>query len=150
MLTLEFDLSALEKQLDNIETAVGEAIRPAAQAGAQVFYDEVKARVRGLAKRKGSQVTGNLEAAIYQAFDDDGSTPNKLASYSISWNKKKAFYGSFLEGGVKRTITDPKDIEFGTKRKIAYPFLRPAFDAVKQKAVDTVNDRLEQELKGKL
>lgn len=144
MLTLEFDLSALEKQLDNIETAVGDAIRPAAQAGAQVFYDEVKARtllmkskeVHYTKGKKQAYAPGNLHRSIYQAFDDDGSTPNKVASYGISWNKKKAFYGRFLENG--------------TKRMPAHPFMRPSYDAVNQKAVDAVNDRLEQELKGKL
>ena len=142
MLTLEFDLSALEKQLDNIETAVGEAVRPAAQAGAQVFYDEVRTRAPRSEKmhftkgKKQSYAPGNLQRAIYQAFDEQESTPNKTASYSISWNKSKAFYGRF--------------VEFGTKRMPAYPFLRPSFDAVNQRAIQAVNDRLEQELKGKL
>ena len=142
MLTLEFDLSALEKQLDNIETAVGEAIRPAAQAGAQVFYDEVRTRAPRSEKmhftkgKKQSYAPGNLQRAIYQAFDEQDSAPNKTASYSISWNKSKAFYGRF--------------VEFGTKRMPAYSFLRPSFDAVNQKAIQAVNDRLEQELKGKL
>ena len=142
MLTLEFDLSALEKQLDNIEAAVGDAIRPAAQAGAQVFYDEVRTRAPRSEKmhftkgKKQSYAPGNLQRAIYQAFDEQESTPNKTASYSISWNKSKAFYGRF--------------VEFGTKRMPAYPFLRTSFDAVNQKAIQSVNDRLEQELKGKL
>ena len=142
MLTLEFDLSALEKQLDNIETAVGEAIRPAAQAGAQVFYDEVRTRAPRSEKmhftrgKKQSYAPGNLQRAIYQAFDEQDSKPNKTASYSISWNKSKAFYGRF--------------VEFGTKRMPAYPFLRTSFDAVNQRAIQAVNDRLEQELKGKL
>lgn len=140
MLTLEFDLSALEKQLDNIETAVGDAIRPAAQAGAQVFYDEVRTRAPRSEKmhftkgKKKSYAPGNLQRAIYQAYDD--TSPKGTASYGISWNKDKAFYGRF--------------VEFGTKRMPAHPFLRPSYDAVNQRAIKAVNDRLEQELKGKL
>jgi HK97 gp10 family phage protein len=142
MLTLNFDLAALEKQFDNIEKAVAESIRPAAQAGAQVFYDEVRARAPRSEKlhftkgKKKSYAPGNLQSAIYQAFNEQGSTPGKSAEYAISWNKQKAFYGRF--------------VEFGTKRMPAYPFLRTAYDAVSQKAIKAVNDRLEQELKAKL
>ena len=136
MLTLEFDLSVLEKQLDNIETAVGEAIRPAAQAGAQVFYDEVRTRAPRSEKthftkgKKQSYAPGNLQRAIYQAFDEQDSTPNKTASYSISWNKSKAFYGRF--------------VEFGTQKMAARPFLRPALEAKRREAAQAMKERLQQ------
>ena len=132
MLTLDFDLAGLEARLDGIDKAVGEAIRPAAQAGAQVFYDEVKARAPRSEKahftkgKKQSYAPGNLQAAIYQAFDNDASVTGKSASYGISWNKKKAFYGRF--------------VEFGTKRMPAQPFLRPSFDAVNKLAVLSVQN----------
>lgn len=142
MLTLDFDLAGITAKLDDIEKSVGEAIRPAAQAGAQVFFDEVKARAPRSEKmhftkgKKQSYAPGNLQAAIYQAFDALASTPGQSAAYGISWNKRKAFYGQF--------------VEFGTKRMPAHPFLRPSFDAVNQKAIDAVNDRLMKELAGKL
>lgn len=142
MLTLDFDMGGLESKLDEIEKAVSEAIRPAAQAGAQVFYDEVKARAPRSEKmhftkgKKKSYAPGTLQAAIYQAFDKEGSVPGSTAEYGISWNKKKAFYGRF--------------VEFGTKRMPAHPFLRPSFEAVQHRAVDAVNERLKKELAGKL
>jgi HK97 gp10 family phage protein len=120
------DTAGLFARLDSMVHATQEAVRPAAQAGAQVYYEEVRARVPVSEKAhstKGKKQTyqpGNLRAAIYQAFVESESG-KAAATYRISWNKEKAFYGRFLE--------------FGTSQMAARPFLRPGFDAARERAL---------------
>lgn len=87
------DTSGLRALLDEIEDAAEEAVRPAAQAGAQVLYDRVKLNVSMLGR-----VTGNLDGSIYQAFSPENSSEGK-AAYNISWNHKKAPHGHLVEYG---------------------------------------------------
>ena len=117
-LRAEFDFSGVAAQLDKITKAAKAATRPVAQAGAQVLYEEVRARVPMSAKphKSGKKVytPGNLRGAIYQAYAQDESSA-EASYYRVSWNKSNAFYGQFLE--------------FGTAKMAAQPFLRPAYDA---------------------
>ena len=87
------DTSGLRALLDEIEGAAEDAVRPAAQAGAQVLYDRVKLNVSMLGR-----VTGNLDGSIYQAFSPEQSTDGK-AVYNVSWNHKKAPHGHLVEYG---------------------------------------------------
>lgn len=87
------DTSGLDSLLDQLDAGVQEAVRPAAQAAAQVLYDEVKKNVAAIGKK-----TGNLERSIYQAFSASNSGPGK-AAYHISWNHKKAPHGWLIENG---------------------------------------------------
>ncbi len=138
MISIAFDFSKIAAKLDNIAKAAEQGVRPAAQAGAQVFYEEVKQRVPVSAKAhstKGKKQTftpGTLRKAIYQAFADKESGDGK-ASYRISWNKSHAFYGRF--------------VEFGTSRMAAKPFLRPAYDAARAKALQAVQERMAAEVR---
>ena len=138
MISIAFDFSKIAAKLDGITKAATDAVRPAAQAGAEVFYQEVKQRVPVSAKAhstKGKKQTftpGTLRKAIYQAFADKESGDGK-ASYRISWNKSHAFYGRF--------------VEFGTSRMAAKPFLRPAYDAARAKALQAVQERMAAEVR---
>lgn len=136
MISVAFDFSKLTAKLDNITKAAEKATRPAAQAGAQVFYDEVKQRVPISAKpHKSGKKTynpGTLRKAIYQAFADKESGDGK-AMYRVSWNKTHAFYGRF--------------VEFGTSKMAAKPFLRPAYDVARAKALKAVQERMAAEVK---
>lgn len=136
MISIGFDFSKIAAKLDAITKAAEDAARPAAQAGAQVFYEEVKARVPMSAKpHKSGKTTftpGNLQRAIYQAFADKESGQG-VAKYRISFNKKNAFYGRFLE--------------FGTSKMAAKPFIRPAYDAARLKALQAVQQRMAAEVK---
>lgn len=137
MISVAFDFSRLSSKLDAITKAAGDATRPAAQAGAQVLYDEVRARAPVSKKAhstKGKKQTyqpGNLRDAIYQAFIEKESG-SKNSKYRISWNKKEAFYARF--------------VEFGTSKSAARPFLRPAYDAVSAKALKAAQARMNLEL----
>jgi HK97 gp10 family phage protein len=134
MLKVEFDSSGLELQLEALQNKFAKAVRPAAQAGAQVLYDEVRLNAPRSEKahftkgKKMSYQPGNLQAAIYQAYNTQDSVTGQLASYTISWNKKKAFYGRF--------------VEFGTSKMPAYSFLRKAGDARMVQALEAAHAEL--------
>jgi len=136
VISIAFDFSKIAAKLDNITKAAEKATRPAAQAGAQVFYDEVKQRVPVSAKShksgKKTYSPGTLRKAIYQAFADKESGDGK-AVYRLSWNKTHAFYGRF--------------VEFGTSKMAAKPFLRPAYDAARARALQAVQERMAAEVK---
>lgn len=138
MLKVEFDTKALLAGLDKLGKTIESAARPAAQAGAQVFYDEVRARVpvgvevHATKGKKHVFQPGNLKAAIYQVYDREVSTAAG-ATYEISWNKRKAFYGRFVERG--------------TSKMPARPFLRPAYDAARDRAIAAVQSALAEQLK---
>ena len=94
---LSIDLSAFERDMEALAERAEKAARPAAQAGAQVLYERVKANVAALGRK-----TGNLDSAIYQAFSANNSGEGK-ATYHISWNATKAPHGHLVEWGyIKR------------------------------------------------
>lgn len=123
--SIKFDTSGLDEALDGITEAAEEFVRPAAQAGIQVLYDEVLLRVpvnTKTRKTKSGRVIapGALKASIYQAFSQDNSGKG-FATYHSSWNYRKAPHGHL--------------VEFGTSRTPAHPFLRPAYDAAADRAL---------------
>ena len=77
---ISFDLPAIKKQTDYLRGIVEAGVTEATQAGAQVFYDEVKTRAAGFSN------SGNLARAIYQYRNKDEQRPGH-AQYKISWRK---------------------------------------------------------------
>lgn len=133
--TLKADTSGVERWLDELGAEAEDAVRPAAQAGADVVYAEVKRNAARLKRH-----TGNLERSIYQAFSDDNSAPAR-ATYHVSWNARKAPHGHLVEYGhlQRYEVTyDPNTRRFTThkdrplaapKLVAARPFVRPAVAA---------------------
>lgn len=139
-LLARFNPSAIKARFDEYKVRAQKAIRPAAQAGAQVYYDEVRSRApvgESVHHTKGKKQTfqpGNLRDSIYQAYADRKSDAGK-AVYRISYNKKKAFYGYF--------------VEHGTSKMAARPFLRPSYDARRKDAVKAARAELRNRIRGK-
>lgn len=129
---LKVNLAALEARLQRDIEANEAATRPSAQAGAQVFYDEVRRIVAGK-----KHVRNVLLGSIYQAFSEDGSSEDR-AVYHISWNAAKAPLAHLVEFGYlqryevsydpeTRRFTTHKDRPLETPRHVAAkPFVRPA------------------------
>ncbi|MGC3984833.1 MAG: HK97 gp10 family phage protein [Pseudorhodoferax sp.] len=86
--------AGLNRYLNKLGDEAEAALRPAAQAGAQVLYDRVKANVGAIGKK-----TGKLSASIYQAYSVSNSEDGKAAVYHVSWNARKAPHGHLLEYG---------------------------------------------------
>jgi hypothetical protein len=92
-LTLKTNLTSFDRMLDSMTIDVEDGVRPASQAGAEVFYQQVKRNVAGIGR-----VTGNLDSAIYQAYSANNSGKGR-AVYHVSWNARKAPHGHLVEFG---------------------------------------------------
>lgn len=135
-LSLQVDLTSLFGELDGMTAECEAAARPAAQAGAQVLYEEVQRNVATRTRRK----TGNLASSIYQVYSKSSSRPG-FPVYHISWNYKKAPHGHLVEYGHLQRFEisfDPVTKRFTThrdrplpqpKQVAARPFVRPAVSA---------------------
>lgn len=134
---IEFDCAAALAGLDQIAAQAGAQVRPAAQTAAEVLYREVKTRVPVSERAHWFHGThqkywfpaGTLRDSIYQVYSKDNSTEHKVATYHVAWNHQKAPYG-FM-------------VEYGTSRAAAHPFLRPAYDAMKNFALSAAKDTFE-------
>ena len=111
---MSITLTLKDLGLEELAAEATEAARPAAQAGAQVLYDQVKANVSRLRK-----VTGNLDRSIYQKHIDEEAAPGR-ASYRISWNKSKAPHGHLVEFGYLQRYEIARDA-----RGRLFPMVRP-------------------------
>lgn len=140
MLRFDWDQSGIDAELDELLEAAESAVRPAAQAGAQVFYEEVLLRVPVREEPKTvkgkTYQPGTLKASIYQAFSADNSDP-KRAAYHISWNAKKAPHGHLIENG-HWTKKVGKYGPLRARRVPAQSFIRSSYEAVNQRASEAV------------
>ena len=132
-LILEVDTTGIDRMFDQFIGEVGLAVRPAAQAGAQVLYDEVKRNVGQI-----RSITGNLNKSIYQAYSPELSIEGYSAVYNISWNKTKAPHGWLVERGHLQRYRYYQSAD-GKVR----PMVRPGMDGRKRpsnKAPQSVKD----------
>lgn len=116
-LTIKMDSAGLDAFIDDLAGSVEGAARPAAQAAAQVLYDEVKRNVDRIGK-----ATGNLRSSIYQAYSKDNSAAGR-AVYHVSWNARKAPHGHLVEYGHMQRYVYYK----GNDGKIR-PMVRPGME----------------------
>lgn len=91
--SIRVDTSAVTGLLDELGDEMETAVRPAAQAAADVLYKAVKQNVAGLGRQ-----TGNLDRSIYQAYSEEKSRGG-VAEYHVSWNHRKAPHGHLVEFG---------------------------------------------------
>jgi HK97 gp10 family phage protein len=106
-ISVRFNTNALKDMVDDLRDDVQQAERPAAQAGAQLLYEEVKRNVGALGSK-----TGNLQRSIYQAYSHDKSQ-NGQEVYHISWNARKAPHGQLVEYGYTQRYQVIKDRRTG-------------------------------------
>lgn len=118
------------------ERVAKNALRSAVNAGASVIKAEARA--------KAPVDSGKLKKALYQKQIREQSGPYRQVF----------FVG--VRSGPKRKKDGTKDysldawywrfIEFGTVKMAAKPFLRPAFEARKEQAVQAIADKLDERI----
>lgn len=134
----------------DMTASVEEATRPAAQAAAQVLYENVKLNVSSIGR-----ITGNLDRSIYQVFSERQSGPGR-AVYEVSWNARKAPHGHLVEFGhvmKYRTVLTRKgqwltlkDQPLATPRHVgAQSFVRRAISKFPE-AIKAAEDKLLQRI----
>lgn len=154
---IKFDMQDALKSLDALGAAAKAHLpRSMAVATGSVFRDEAKARapvfdestaLKGGANVKRPPKPGLLSQAIYLAFSDNRSFPSEgRFVYSVSWNSAKAPHGHLLEFGHWRYNVIRGG--YPTKERLekpvwvaAHPFLRPAYDAARQRAIQAGMER---------
>ncbi|MHC3431467.1 HK97 gp10 family phage protein [Delftia lacustris] len=115
------DLDGLDSMLADLGGEVDAAVRPVAQAAAQVLYERVKINVRALGRS-----TGNLERSIYQAFSPEKSVEGQRAEYHVSWNHRTAPHGHLVEWGYLQRYRYYR----GNDGRVR-PMVRPGMDGKK-------------------
>lgn len=131
------DLKAIQDWVDAMQADVQQALRPAAQAGAEVLYRQVLANVpvgqrghwfHGTSFRKNGTKywfdSGTLRRAIYQAYASQESGPWRPV-YSVGVNPRRAPYAYMVELGTVRT----PPVKYIGRARAQYP---QALDAVQQ------------------
>jgi HK97 gp10 family phage protein len=102
-------------------------LRSSVSAAAKVVQDAARANA--------PVDTGTLQKAIYRTRSKSGSSVvQEMAIVSIRYGKR------FRKRGLDAWYWIFK--EFGTSKKAAQPFLRPAFDSTKDRQLETLRERL--------
>jgi HK97 gp10 family phage protein len=138
-------LDQIEANLLKMAEMFGDDLRSAANTGATVIRDEVVLRA--------PEDKGILKSQIYQKHVDEESSPTRQV-YVVSWRKGSnaaldAYYGFWVEYGHWYVPPKAKGITWkqhriATKTTFvpAHPFLRPAYEAKAQQAVDVMRAKL--------
>lgn len=134
---LQYALNQLPKEIQ------ARPLRSAVSAAAKVIADDVKVDV--------PVDTGTLKSAVYRYRSRRNSTTGR-ETFFVGIRGGKARYANTArnrsKGLVGKTYKTQGEafywrfLEFGTNKMPARPFLRPAFEANKQKAVEVMKERL--------
>lgn len=168
---------ALSGTVQKLGEAVGqEAMRAAGFAGAEVFRDEAKLNASKSESTPGSgpaKRTGTLQKnIIVKRLEEEASDRKQVYLVTVRSGKfgtdGDAFYWRFVEEGhlfVRRKSSSLKkdsiskrrkeakaaaDLEFGSSRVAARPFMRPAYESKKQQAIDAMQSMLAKKVQQKL
>jgi HK97 gp10 family phage protein len=131
-----------------LRSGATEALRPAAHAGALVFYREMRIRV--------PVDEGDLYAAIYRVHVDSKSNPTRQV-YQVGPNVKKAPHWHLVEFGHWRVNVVVRGMDGrirATTERLdqpvwvpAVPYIRPTFDATAGRAVQAMQERFAEALR---
>jgi len=143
-------LKQLQEAMSNLSQDIQKnSLRVAVSAASKVILDE--------AKRLAPQgETGNLRKALYRYRSRSQSAPGK-ETFIVGVRKGKKEYVDNARNrrlkrvGKKYTVEGKayywRFIEFGTSKMPAKPFLRPAFEAKKELAVERFKSKLAEAIK---
>lgn len=146
MITVQITgLKELQNALEQLPKEIqGRPLRSAVSAAAKVIVDDVKSRVP-------VGETGNLKTAVYRYRSRRNSATGR-ETFFVGIRQGKAQYKDTAynrrKGRVGKNYKTAGEayywrfLEFGTAKMQAKPFLRPAFEANKSRAVEVMKDRL--------
>ncbi len=140
-------LRELEVQLRTLPAKVaGNTLAASVAAGARVVRDEAIARA--------PVDTGAMKAQIFTKRVRTGSDLEKTSIVGVRGGKAK-YANTKRNRQLGRAGKDYANagatfywrfVEFGTSKRAAQPFLRPAFDAKQREAADAIAERLDQRI----
>lgn len=148
MLKIDLDLSPAFEQLERIESAVAESLRPAVHRATRMIYLEAQSRAPvseqghwfysrrkkdGMVGQKYYFVPGSLKKSIYIKHAADESIQGQRETYVVSWRKNASALGYVPYAHM---------VEYGTVNMPPFPFIRPAYDAKKAQAEQLIIDTI--------
>lgn len=142
---VEFKLTGVEGVLKTLRelppeivSKRGGPVKLALAKGARVIRDEAKKNLRAEIARGGDESTGLLEKNIIVSR---GKQPIGGNGERYLVRVKRKTYEKSGEGKPVTTLKTAHLLEYGSQHQPATPWLRPAFAATRQKAVDvTITD----------
>ena len=143
--------------LDKLAAAAGEAtLRAAGFAGAKVFLDEAKIRVpvksgtikANLIIKRAEEKSNGADKQTYLVTVRSGTQGNDGDAYYWSWVEN----GHLIVGKKAKSATwkghrEAAKREFGDSKVGAKPFLRPAYTAMKDKAIIAMKTKMAEKIK---
>jgi HK97 gp10 family phage protein len=148
--------------LQTMEASLTESVlRATGYAGAKLLQEEAEIRHSPNVK------TGTLKRNIIVKRVEEESESNQRQTYMVTVRTGKhnkegdAYYWRWVEGG-HRVVRRPKkgkgsksmklarqasELEYGTARKGARPFLRPAWEANKNRAIERMRERMQEKIR---
>jgi len=165
---IDFDpsrlIEAIRDTAQQVVNSVDEVtLRTVAYAGADMFRDQAKQNA--LANKKTGILFGSIIVKRLEEESDGGTKQVYLVTVRKgSYGGGDAFYWRWVESGHKfvpknnnvsertgRTIgwavhRRAAELEYGSKRTRAYPFMRPAYEGKKQEAIDLMTRILAEQL----
>ena len=131
------ELSAALKELPN--RIARNALRQSVARGAVVIRDEAKARapVSTTPPAPGDPLPGTLKRSIVIKHDKDRSSLTSQ-TYVVAVRHGKKYRNQGKKGNRSQDAYYWRWVEFGTVKMAARPFMRPAFEAQKEAAVQEI------------
>lgn len=129
-------LDALKKALAQLPKNIGKnVLRGAVNAGATEFKKEAVARA--------PMDSGVLKKAVYQKQIKEKSSDTQQTFYIGVRSGKRS---KTTKKGLKLDAFYARFVEFGTSKMAAKPFMRPAFEAKKEAAIEKFKDYMAKRL----
>ncbi len=125
-------LRELEQKLHSLGPQLAKnALRSSVNAAAQVVKKEAQTRV--------PVDTGRLKRALYVKHIREESNATQQTFY-VSVREGKRYQQKDMDAFYWRFV------EFGTVNKPPRPFLRPAFEAARERAIERIRDKLAERI----
>ena len=133
-------LSELSAALEELPNRIARnALRQSVARGAVVIRDEAKARapVSTTPPAPGDPLPGTLKRSIVIKHDKDRSILTSQ-TYVVAVRQGKKYRNQGKKGNRSQDAYYWRWVEFGTVKMAARPFMRPAFEAQKEAAVQEI------------
>lgn len=133
-MTVKVDLQGLEQKLHDLGPKIAKrTLRKSLKAVGTMWVDAVKAR----APKDSGDLANSISMKMRTRPNDESGSVTVGPAYTGKGSQDPGVYGMFVEFGLKNKQMYPRQ-----------PFLRPAFDATAEKAIEVFAETMKNNLEG--